>query len=550
MGGEGIPTIDVGGAAFPATRRVVSGSDADECPLLFAKGSSHLSYFFLGVCSSVLYLDAEATNDAVMFDENGGRSSDINQRTAMALAIHYHKPARRGDFRWATSTFIEKNLPDGTKIEDLPEDLQTCLSRFNSLYQNVRIGDRYLLQYVPGSGISLALNERLLGTVGAELPPKRQAELARLVYSVWFGSKAPFAESMKRELLSPIDPPIKVHVNVPAIDEASIVASCGGDVWSNILATAGVGEDRESPSMISEDERKELDSLGLLQLVEDSDSSQSVVNPSSNDGQRTQSALARVRHLLFPSNPTVPPMRRATSSGSVSKSATLTTAVEDAASEKESPYNLLLGLGGAAFLLPHLAMLLSLPPVLQRRGAPYLPTFGNKLQTMFGLIRSHVLRSRHLQQKMTDQSLRFVDLGSGDGRVVFRAAREGLFAKSVGYEINPALHGFVSIRRLLTPGYWANTAFYCRDLWKIQLQGYDVVAVYGLAPIMKRLGKKLEEELKPGSIVVSNVFPVPGWRVCTNTNESIKKTSGSQSGEGVFLYEVPECFGGKDDSNE
>ena len=41
-----------------------------------------------------------------------------------------------------------------------------------------------------------------------------------------------------------------------------------------------------------------------------------------------------------------------------------------------------------------------------------------------------------------DSNLTFVDLGSGDGRVVFRAAREGLFDNCVGYEINPgALEG-------------------------------------------------------------------------------------------------------------
>ena len=202
-------------------------------------------------------------------------------------------------------------------------------------------------------------------------------------------------------------------------------------------------------------------------------------------------------------------------------------------SDNDSKYKpILLGICGTAFLSIHLAVLLSLPPVLQRRGAPYLPTFGNRLNTMFDMIRrNHTMHnSRHLQQKSsTQQMLRFVDLGSGDGRVVFRAAREGLFAKSVGYEINPALHMFANIRRLLTPKYWSTTQFYRRDLWKTKLHEYDVVAVYGLSPIMNRLGKKLQEELRPGSIVVSNVFEIPGWRA-------------SCVGKGVHLYRIPECF--------
>ena len=193
-------------------------------------------------------------------------------------------------------------------------------------------------------------------------------------------------------------------------------------------------------------------------------------------------------------------------------------------------YNpLLLGIGGTLFLLPHLAILLSLPPVLLRRGAPYLPTFGTKLNSMFDLVRHHISHSQYMQHKQG--GLRFVDLGSGDGRVVFRAAREQMFVSSVGYEINPALHLFASARRLLMPRYWYSTKFYMTDLWKTKLHEYDVVAVYGLSPIMQRLGEKLKDELRPGSIVVSNVFEIPRWQASSN------------SGKGVYLYSVPECYG-------
>lgn len=206
--------------------------------------------------------------------------------------------------------------------------------------------------------------------------------------------------------------------------------------------------------------------------------------------------------------------------------------------ESRSSNKLMLGIGGTLFLLPHLAILLSLPPVLQRRGAPYLPTFRSKLNIMFDLIRIQIQRKCSSPNK--NAGLQFVDLGSGDGRVVFRAAREGLFHKSVGYEINPTLHLFAQARKLITPKYWQTTRFECRDLWNIQLNKYDVIAVYGLAPIMDRLGSKMKEELKPGAIVVSNVFEIPGWRTvasCRNEDNL------NLAGKGVYLYKVPECFG-------
>jgi Histone methylation protein DOT1 len=74
--------------------------------------------------------------------------------------------------------------------------------------------------------------------------------------------------------------------------------------------------------------------------------------------------------------------------------------------------------------------------------------------------------------------LNFVDLGSGDGRIVFRAAQENLFTLSIGYEINPLLHLFASSQRiLLGPQAWSSTRFYLCDLWNVDLRDADVVAV-------------------------------------------------------------------------
>ena len=62
----------------------------------------------------------------------------------------------------------------------------------------------------------------------------------------------------------------------------------------------------------------------------------------------------------------------------------------------------------------------------------------------------------------------------------------------------------------------------------------DVVAVYGLTPIMKKLGVKLQAELPPGSLVLSNVFSIPGWRAV------------GTSAHGTHIYMVPP----KDDDND
>mmetsp|Transcript_4603 Transcript_4603/g.6645 ORF Transcript_4603/g.6645 Transcript_4603/m.6645 type:complete len:239 (+) Transcript_4603:132-848(+) len=188
------------------------------------------------------------------------------------------------------------------------------------------------------------------------------------------------------------------------------------------------------------------------------------------------------------------------------------------------------GIGGI-FLL-NFAFLISLPPVLMRRGAPYLPTFQDKMNKMFHPLRSHLPPQGRAQSKESKKKLVFVDLGSGDGRVVFRAARENLFHKSIGYEINPFLHLFAQTRRLIqAPLYLSATNFVMKDLWKVDLSNADVVAVYGLHPMMTDLGVKLQRELRPGSIVLSNVFIIPGWT-----------PSSKLSQDGMHIYIIPECL--------
>ena len=96
------------------------------------------------------------------------------------------------------------------------------------------------------------------------------------------------------------------------------------------------------------------------------------------------------------------------------------------------------------------------------------------------------------------------------------------------FENRKVLHGFALSRRLLqAPKYWSTTQFRLRDIWKVDLRDVDVVAVYGLTPIMEKLGVKLQRELAPGSIVLSNVFSIPGWRP-------------ESSRQGTHIYVVPE----------
>ena len=90
-------------------------------------------------------------------------------------------------------------------------------------------------------------------------------------------------------------------------------------------------------------------------------------------------------------------------------------------------------------------------------------------------------------------------------------------------------HQLAQFQRLLRgPHYWHSTSFILQDIWKADLRKVNVIAVYGLGPIMKDLGIKLEDELEPGSLVMSNVFRFPGWIPVSTSDQN------------TFLYVIPQ----------
>ncbi|MCL4200836.1 50S ribosomal protein L11 methyltransferase [Patescibacteria group bacterium] len=102
------------------------------------------------------------------------------------------------------------------------------------------------------------------------------------------------------------------------------------------------------------------------------------------------------------------------------------------------------------------------------------------------------------------------DVGSGDGRVLMAAARQG--AKAVGIEINPYLVWYTRFRALWRP-YKGKVTVLWQNLWTTDLSRADVVFVYLIPWKMADLAAKLKKELKPGALVISNSFIFPGWKV-------------------------------------
>lgn len=104
--------------------------------------------------------------------------------------------------------------------------------------------------------------------------------------------------------------------------------------------------------------------------------------------------------------------------------------------------------------------------------------------------------------------VRFLDLGGGFAGPAIRLARRRPDGRFAGVESAPLVFAVAWLRvRLFGP---ANATILFGDFWKIDLGGNDVVYAF-LSPVpMAALHEKARAEMAPGSILVSNTFPVPG----------------------------------------
>jgi ribosomal protein L11 methylase PrmA len=102
-----------------------------------------------------------------------------------------------------------------------------------------------------------------------------------------------------------------------------------------------------------------------------------------------------------------------------------------------------------------------------------------------------------------------VDLGAGDGRVMIAMARAG--AEAHGFE-NVEKYVRRAKKNIALAGLHEKAFVSNSDFWKEDLSQYDIVTFYVMAAYMQDLEKKLSKELRPGTKVISNGFPLPEWK--------------------------------------
>ncbi len=123
------------------------------------------------------------------------------------------------------------------------------------------------------------------------------------------------------------------------------------------------------------------------------------------------------------------------------------------------------------------------------------------------------------------------DLGSGDGRIVITAVQK-YGAKAVGVELRPDLCDKAR-DRIKELGLEDKASIVQGSALRVNLSAADVVTLYFLTSSNERLRPNLEHWLKPTSRVVSNQFPIKGWK----PSEVVRVKAGSME-HIIYVYEM------------
>lgn len=144
------------------------------------------------------------------------------------------------------------------------------------------------------------------------------------------------------------------------------------------------------------------------------------------------------------------------------------------------------------------------------KGAPYVRSSRKKIDAM--------IEAANIQPGET-----ILDLGSGDGTLLLEAGRRG--ARGVGFDINPFLVWYSRMRAKFS-GLEGRVEIFRKDFRTSCLKDADVIFLYLWPETLEKLQAKLASELKPETRVISNAFPIPGWKT-------------QEAKNGIFIYRVP-----------
>jgi len=143
-----------------------------------------------------------------------------------------------------------------------------------------------------------------------------------------------------------------------------------------------------------------------------------------------------------------------------------------------------------------------------------------------------------LEMAQVEKNDLLYDLGSGDGRVVIRAAKK-YGARGVGIEMDQMLLDKAR-KSAAAEGVSHLVEFRAEDALKTDLSPATIVTLYMLPWFNEAMKPNFQKFLKPGSRIVAHDFGIEGWKPdrTEKLSEPEKKAGGYVHYHTIFLWNV------------
>ena len=145
------------------------------------------------------------------------------------------------------------------------------------------------------------------------------------------------------------------------------------------------------------------------------------------------------------------------------------------------------------------------------RGAPWVPTRRRDVDRVVAFA-------------APKRGANVVDVGCGDGTVLAAFAVHGCRVRGWELAFLPWIIARCRLRR------WRDARVTYGDFWHARMTDADAVYAFLMPTTLRRLAEKLQRELRPGAVVLTYVWPLPGW-----TPEAVDRVDGAPP---IYRYRV------------
>jgi SAM-dependent methyltransferase len=140
-----------------------------------------------------------------------------------------------------------------------------------------------------------------------------------------------------------------------------------------------------------------------------------------------------------------------------------------------------------------------------RTGVPTFPSMPAAREKIIALLKADQARA-----KVSGKPYKIYDLGSGSGQLSWHVARAMPEAEVVGIELSLFPWLRATVWQKLTRQ--SNLHYLRTDFIKYPVKDADAVLMYLMEAVMQKVGFKLQNELRPSAMVLSNKYALPGWQ--------------------------------------